>query len=181
MSAPPPAYYPPPGEDTSGKAGYPPPAGQAQYPVQQGQYPPPNQGAYPTQQQPYPAGQQPYPGQQVQQPYPGQQPYPPPTGPGYAGGAGQQQSTIIVAVPTLTVQHGAFSNSPMQTTCPSCHATVLTSVSHEVGAMAWVIFAVLCLVGCWICAFIPFCVDDCKDTVHSCPNCNAIIGRHKRL
>jgi len=33
----------------------------------------------------------------------------------------------------------------------------------------------------WCCAFIPFCVDDCKDAVHTCPSCNVVVGRHRRL
>lgn len=170
MSAPPPAYYEAPGGE---KPGYPPQGQQAPYPPQ---------GAYPTQQQPYPTGgpPQPYPAG-GHQPYPGNQPYPPPGGPGYPTGPQGQQTTVVVAPPTIVVQHGMFGSAPMQTTCPSCHASVLTSVSHEVGALTWIIFAVLCLVGCWICAFIPFCVDDCKDVTHSCPNCKAVVGRYKRV
>jgi len=40
--------------------------------------------------------------------------------------------------------------------------------------------AVMCY-RCWICAFIPFCVDDCKDVIHTCPNCGVVLGCHRRL
>jgi hypothetical protein len=29
----------------------------------------------------------------------------------------------------------------------------------------------LCLIGCWVCCFIPFLVSSCQDTIHSCAVC----------
>ena len=41
------------------------------------------------------------------------------------------------------------------------------------------------LFGCsfsfWCCAPIPFCVDACKDVVHSCPACGKMMGVHRRM
>lgn len=31
------------------------------------------------------------------------------------------------------------------------------------------------------CCLIPFCIDGCKDTIHTCPNCGQIIVRRNRL
>jgi lipopolysaccharide-induced tumor necrosis factor-alpha factor len=92
------------------------------------------------------------------------------------------QTVVVTTVPTITVTHAvAMGTVPVQTTCPNCHASIVTTVMYQVGGLTWLIFAILCFVGCWICAFIPFCVDDCKDAVHSCPNCQAVIGCHRRL
>jgi len=44
--------------------------------------------------------------------------------------------------------------------------------------MMW--WCVLCF-RCWLCSCIPFCVDDCKDIVHTCPSCGFVLGRHRRL
>jgi hypothetical protein len=41
---------------------------------------------------------------------------------------------------------------------------------------------VMALVGCWLgCCLIPFCVDDCKDTTHTCVNCQRVIGQKKLI
>lgn len=163
----PPAYAPPAGPGVATAPG--PSIGQQQYPQQQ-------QQQYMTPQ--YQTGGPPY----VNQPggQPGAYYAPPPPGGVYNVGGGQ--NTVIVTTPTVVVQrNGIFGDSPLTTTCPSCMNNITTSVTHEVGAMTWIIFAVLCILGCWLCAFIPFCVPSCKDAVHSCPNCRAVIGRHSRV
>lgn len=60
----------------------------------------------------------------------------------------QQQSVVVVntsASRGVTVT--AFGDSPVQTTCPHCQNTVFTSVTYEIGALAWIIFFVLCILG----------------------------------
>lgn len=38
------------------------------------------------------------------------------------------------------------------------------------------------LTRCWLgCCLIPFYVDRCKDVVHSCPNCEQVLGRYDRI
>ncbi|XP_056019494.1 cell death-inducing p53-target protein 1 homolog isoform X4 [Ostrea edulis] len=149
--APPPPY---PGNPTKGpEPGYPPP-GQA--PPMQGYgqpYGQPQQGAYP------------------QQPY-GQ--------PGYGQPAQYGQTTVVVAQPALTMVQ-QFRETPVHTKCPHCQAEIVTATSYETGTFAWIICLVLCLVGCWPCCLIPFCVDGCKDVIHSCPNCHQTMGRFNRM
>jgi len=33
----------------------------------------------------------------------------------------------------------------------------------------------------FLCAWIPCVIDGCKDVVHTCPSCGAVVGRHHRL
>jgi lipopolysaccharide-induced tumor necrosis factor-alpha factor len=87
------------------------------------------------------------------------------------------------AAPVMVVQSGV---SPMihyskgvpagPLVCPYCKATISTSVNLKAGLLTWLICGGLCLIGCWPCAPISFCVDSTKDTIHSCPNCNVVLG-----
>lgn len=127
-----------------------------------------------------------YPPSQPQAPYPAQpaypqQPYPsqPVTAQPDAGQQGQQ-NTVVVVAPTVTVP-GPVRNVAFETMCTNCHRQVVTNVSYETGGLTWLIFAILCFVGCWLCACIPFCVDDCKDVVHTCPSCGFVLGHYRRL
>ncbi|XP_062581008.1 cell death-inducing p53-target protein 1 homolog isoform X2 [Saccostrea cucullata] len=154
----PPPY---PGNPTKGpEPGYPPPGQQ-----------PPMQGYG----QPY--GQPGQPGGYPQQPY-GQPAYG--QYPGYGQPQGYGQTTVVVAQPALTMVQ-QFRETPVHTRCPHCQAEVVTATSYETGTFAWIICLVLCLVGCWPCCLIPFCVDGCKDVIHSCPNCHQTMGRYNRM
>lgn len=162
------------------------------YPGAEGAYPPPNP-AYPAdpKQGPPPGAyghppQGPYPGQPGGY---GQPPYgqpggygPPPPGPyGQQAFSQQGQTTVVLAQPTLTVVQ-TFRESPVHTRCPHCQAEVVTATLYETGTFTWIVCLILCLVGCDLgCCLIPFCVDGCKDVIHSCPNCRQQIARWSRM
>ncbi|XP_033751147.1 LITAF domain-containing protein-like isoform X15 [Pecten maximus] len=131
----------------------------------------------------------PYPGKGQEAGYPAQppppqgygQPYgaPPPAGqPGYPQQQGQ--TTVVVAQPAVTVVQ-QFRESPVHTRCPHCQAEVVTATQFETGSFTWIICLVLCIVGCIPCCIIPFCVDGCKDVIHTCPSCHQTISRYSRL
>ncbi|CAG2190860.1 LITAF [Mytilus edulis] len=146
-----------------------------QPPQQYGQ--PPQQYGQPPQQYGQPQNQYGQPPQQYGQP-PNQYGQPP----AYGGGQQQQTSTVVVGQPQTLVLQQTYRDSPVRTTCPSCNADVMTAISFEVGTMAWVVAGCLCIFGLWLgCCLIPFCVDGCKDVVHTCPNCNHMVGRFSRM
>nr|ACN70008.1 LPS-induced TNF-alpha factor [Pinctada fucata] len=108
--------------------------------------------------------------------------YPPPP-PGYGTGPGYSvtNTNVVVAQPGIATVM-VFRELPVQCTCPSCGASVVTSTSYETGTLAWVICLVLALFGLWLgCCLIPFCINGCKDVIHSCPNCRHTIGKFNRM
>lgn len=70
---------------------------------------------------------------------------------------------------------------PTHMICPSCHAEVDTNTRTEPGVIAYVSGFVIAMLGCWLgCCLIPCCIDECMDVHHTCPNCKAYLGRHRR-
>ena len=122
----------------------------------------PEQAAYPAQQQAYPAQQGAYPAQQGA--YPVQQGANPPP---------QQPVMVVVA-------NNVFSKMPQTMNCSNCHAAIQTSVSYETGTLTWIICVILFFFT-GFCCFIPFLIEGCKDAIHSCPACNAVIGRKNAM
>ncbi|XP_046577318.1 cell death-inducing p53-target protein 1-like isoform X7 [Haliotis rubra] len=147
-------------------SGPPPPyPGGPAYPVDNKGVPPPVQ---------YPPPGPPPPG------YPAHPGYPQQTGqPGYT--QGQTSTTVVVQQPTIAVVQ-QFREAPVQTQCPHCAAQIVTATHYDNGTFTWVICLILCLVGCdFFCCLIPFCVDGCKDVIHTCPNCKAMVARWSRM
>jgi len=90
---------------------------------------------------------------------------------------------VVQPVPAVVpVQPISLGSSSVMCVCPSCHATITTTTIYEAGALCWLLCFGLFLFGfCLGCCLIPFCINDCKDVVHKCPNCNALIGKYTRL
>jgi hypothetical protein len=66
--------------------------------------------------------------------------------------AGYGPSTqVITSQPTTTVvttvMSPMFRESPVQTVCPHCRAQVVTALQYETGTLAWLICAVVCIIG----------------------------------
>ncbi|KAK3098325.1 hypothetical protein FSP39_018456 [Pinctada imbricata] len=130
---------------------------------------------------------QPPPPGYVQPPPPG---YGQPPPPGYGQPTTSSSSsypvststTVVMSQPELYGSISMFREHPVRTKCPACNAEVLTSTSFESGTLTWVACLVLAFIGLWLgCCLIPFCLDGCKDVVHSCPNCRHTIGRFNRM
>ena len=79
----------------------------------------------------------------------------------------------------LARHYANFGKSPITMTCSNCGSYITTKTRSETGVFQYVIAGVLCFIGCCPCCLIPFCVSDWEDVVHSCPNCNIVVGRHK--
>ncbi|XP_032086466.1 lipopolysaccharide-induced tumor necrosis factor-alpha factor isoform X2 [Thamnophis elegans] len=102
-----------------------------------------------------------------------------------AYGMQPQPGQAVPPVPHQTVYIPGpliFLDQPMQISCPACNQMIVTRISYQPGALAWLSCGGLALVGCWLgCCLIPFCVDAMQDVQHFCPCCNAYLGVHKRL
>uniref|UniRef100_A0A914UMQ2 LITAF domain-containing protein n=1 Tax=Plectus sambesii TaxID=2011161 RepID=A0A914UMQ2_9BILA len=64
--------------------------------------------------------------------------------------------------------------------CPWCNTNVTTQAHLKNGLLVWVIVIVLLIV-CFPLAFIPCCLQSCKDVEHYCPKCSHFIGVKKRI
>lgn len=64
-----------------------------------------------------------------------------------------------------------FGPDPESVTCPSCGHVVVTVIKHRPNTMTHLLALLLC---CLWCCWIPYCVDTCQDTTHSCPHCQAV-------
>merc|ERR1712071_34469 len=93
--------------------------------------------------------------------------------PGYVPGKMAAPATTVIIHQPAT--YGKF---PQQMNCVFCRQHIITSTETECGTGSWLIGLVtLCLGGGCFCFLLPLCCDDCRDTVHTCPNCNRPLGR----
>mmetsp|Transcript_39136 Transcript_39136/g.34820 ORF Transcript_39136/g.34820 Transcript_39136/m.34820 type:complete len:92 (+) Transcript_39136:394-669(+) len=70
-------------------------------------------------------------------------------------------------------------SQPTTVNCPHCGAKILTKTRKESGNGTICMALLLCCFCALIGGLLPFCIDDCQDTVHSCPNCGNEAGRNK--
>lgn len=86
---------------------------------------------------------------------------------------GHQQTTERVVIREIHIPEGHIQ-------CGGCHHYIIPKHKHEPGAGTWCMCIACCFVaGC--CGLLPFCIDDCQDTIQDCPNCGYIIKHDKFL
>ncbi|KAH8401839.1 hypothetical protein KR009_008208 [Drosophila setifemur] len=65
---------------------------------------------------------------------------------------------------------------PSFITCPHCHVQKLTRVEYAPSVKTHCMAALLCMVGLWCCACLPYCSTSCMNANHFCGNCNKFVG-----
>ncbi|KAL7736092.1 hypothetical protein ACLKA6_003828 [Drosophila palustris] len=111
--------------------------------------------------------------------YPGG-PTQPPLYPPYIPQPAQPATSACVIInSTAQHQHIPVGRDPTLVRCPSCRNDVFTTVLTTPTGRTHMFALLLCLVGCWPCVCIPYCMDSCKASNHYCPVCNAFVGSLK--
>ncbi|XP_029945332.1 lipopolysaccharide-induced tumor necrosis factor-alpha factor homolog [Salarias fasciatus] len=113
--------------------------------------------------------------------YPQQGAFPGAPTPVYQGVSYAPPPTVPVTTVTHVMVAPALRESPARVVCQHCQQSVVTSVVHTPGLLAWLICGGLALVGLCLCSCIPFCVDSCQDIEHRCPSCHGLISVYKRM
>ncbi|RUS80891.1 hypothetical protein EGW08_011362 [Elysia chlorotica] len=71
---------------------------------------------------------------------------------------------------------------PQYITCPSCGKDGTTMITSRPGKVACLFCLCLAGVGCFYgCCLIPFCVKQCQNTQHLCPNCGIVLATKRLL
>ena len=70
---------------------------------------------------------------------------------------------------------------PIWTTCPNCNTEILTTTQKSFSTFQCLFAGGLCLFSCFCIFWIPLFIDEWKDVLHTCPNCNYAIGKYKKL
>ena len=73
------------------------------------------------------------------------------------------------------VEWGAVSQ---RVVCPFCNEETETKVEKSRTGKAWSLCCAMCVVGLWPCCLIPLYCNKWKTTVHKCPHCHIVLGRH---
>ena len=144
----------------------------------------PPQSYYPPQYYPsYPAGNpqgngnnsgyQSYPNASSSPPYP--QPYPYPNAASYPPYPQPQQ------YPPQANSQADYNHEDLQRKrskqlyCPNCRRYGWTRITLKTGLINHICCGYLCIIGCWLCCWIPYCCDECKDAEHFCEYCNTLL------
>ncbi|CAD6187409.1 unnamed protein product [Caenorhabditis auriculariae] len=70
--------------------------------------------------------------------------------------------------------------APYETYCHKCMKNVTTRPHYVTGTLTWIVFALVFIFFLPL-AFVPFCLDSCKDAHHLCPKCSTLLSIKKRL
>jgi len=71
-----------------------------------------------------------------------------------------------------------WGTEPQIVLCPFCNEEAETKVEKSRTGKSWSICCAMCVVGLWPCCLIPLYCKKWKTTVHKCPHCHIVLGRH---
>ena len=71
----------------------------------------------------------------------------------------------------------AYGELPVKSKCPSCKQVGVTVTKRQIGVSTWMVGLTLTLFCLVPCNYYPFCMPQCKDVVHHCPNCDFLLGK----
>ncbi|XP_026471125.1 lipopolysaccharide-induced tumor necrosis factor-alpha factor homolog [Ctenocephalides felis] len=100
-------------------------------------------------------------------------------GPPPLSGAPPSYSTAIRTQHLLGSSNAThWSPRPLPVVCPRCAALVVTDTRSRQAMITHLCALTLCLCGCWPCCLLPYCMDSCKNTYHTCPACQHYLGTY---
>lgn len=87
----------------------------------------------------------------------------------------------VIRGPTIVTTVVPVGSESTHMICPHCYAEIDTATRTEPGMIAYISGLVIALLGGFCgCCLIPCCIDSCMAVHHTCPNCNAYLGRYSR-
>ena len=72
---------------------------------------------------------------------------------------------------------GPIDGKPRCYHCSNCNDLKISNVKLVPGCCVFSSMIGLCICCCWWISCIPFCINDCYDVYHYCPDCNTVIKR----
>ena len=104
------------------------------------------------------------------------------------GGISRPLHTQVIIAPLVgpgvgNSKKAFFGPEPQVVECPRCKTKITTKTSQSPSIFAYwaclvMASTIVCLLGCCL---IPFCMNDCQQTEHFCPQCNALLGRYNHF
>ena len=73
-----------------------------------------------------------------------------------------------------------ISRDPVIAKCHHCNQTGVTTVRRQNGLLIYASVVMCCLIGMGPFSLVPWCVGECKDTIHECHYCGNVITKVKR-
>lgn len=81
--------------------------------------------------------------------------------------------------PVTSQDSGVLGPNSAIVTCPRCRSMIRTETERTTGTCTWTSAVLLAIPTCCICFWLPFCLDSCKDTRHTCPRCHTHLGTYE--
>ncbi|XP_055378405.1 lipopolysaccharide-induced tumor necrosis factor-alpha factor homolog [Condylostylus longicornis] len=78
---------------------------------------------------------------------------------------------------TVYIQPVALGSKSQSVICPACRETIVTIIEYETSSKTHYAAIALCCFF-WPIAYLPYCIDSCKNANHYCPNCESYIGTY---